>query len=59
MNFFDNAWFAWFFTNYSMAIYAIPAIVAFILKAIAIWNPNVPTDKVRDLFKDWPKKEGS
>jgi hypothetical protein len=37
-----------------MAIAGIPAIIGTALKIIAILNPNVPTDKIKDLLS-WKK----
>jgi|ADurb_Total_1213_FD_contig_81_311826_length_441_multi_2_in_0_out_0_2 hypothetical protein len=55
ISFLNNAWWAWFWTNYSMTVIAIPTVVAFVLKLIAIYNPNVKSDQVIDVFKTyWP-----
>jgi hypothetical protein len=42
-------------TNYSILItwftsLSYPAVVVLIMKAIAMLNPNVPSDKIRDLL---------
>jgi len=42
----DN-WWKWLFTNYS---YTIGLFIA-LLKAWAVVNPNVPSNKILDLFK--------
>jgi len=58
ISFLNNNWWAWFWTNYSMTVIAIPTVVAFILKLIAIYNPNVKSDQVIDVFKTyWPTKD--
>jgi len=54
MNILSNDWINYFLTHYSILIGAIPYIVYKALKIIAILNPNVPTDKIKDLFA--PKK---
>jgi hypothetical protein len=55
MDIFSNQWFNWFMSNYSIAIAALPGVVYFILRLVAIVNPNVPTNKVKELFQDsWP-----
>lgn len=51
----SNDWLNWAWNNYSILIIGIPSIVTFILKAVAIWNPNIPSDKIRDLFANWKK----
>lgn len=55
VNVLNNAWWVWFWNNYSMSILGIPTAITFILKGVAIFHPGIPTDKVRDLFKEfWP-----
>lgn len=49
-DFLSNDWITMVMSKYSMAIAAIPTIIGLILKAIAMLNPNVPTDKIRDLL---------
>jgi len=57
ISFLNNAWWAWFWTNYSMTVIAIPTVVAFILKLIAIYNPNIKTNEIAEVFeKYWVKK---
>jgi len=51
MNILDNEWINYFLTNYSILIGAVPYVIYKILKIIAIINPNVPTDLIKDLFK--------
>jgi len=54
---FSNDWCIWFWNTYSMAILAVPSGVAFLLKLIAIYHPDVQSDKVIDLVKQyWPGK---
>ena len=53
-DFLSNNWINAVLSNYSIAIAAIPAIIGTVLKVIAILNPNVPTDKIRDLLA-WKK----
>lgn len=52
--FLSNTWMMEVLSNYSMVIAAIPTAIGAILKVIAILNPNVPTDKIRDLLT-WKK----
>ncbi len=54
-DFLSNDWINVMLSKYSMAIAAIPTVIGLILKAVAMLNPNVPTDKVRDLLT-WGKK---
>jgi len=57
MTFLSNDWMVWLWNTYSMVILCVPSAVAFILKMVALWNPNIPSDKVIDLLKEyWPKK---
>jgi len=51
----SNDWINMVASKYSMAIAAVPAIVTAILKVVAMLNPNVPTDKIRDLLT-WKAK---
>jgi len=53
--FLSNTWITAVLSNYSIAIAAIPAIIGIVLKVIAMLNPNVSTDKIRDLLT-WNKK---
>jgi hypothetical protein len=53
---FSNDWITMVMSTYSMAIAAIPAAIGIILKAVAMLNTNVPTDKIRDLLT-WKVKE--
>jgi len=56
MDFLSNDWMSWVFSTYSLAIMAVPSVVAFILKLIALFNPAVQSDKIIDLIKEyWPK----
>lgn len=51
----SNDWCIWAWNTYSMAILAVPSIVTFIMKLVAIIHPDVPSDKVIDLVKQyWP-----
>lgn len=43
----SNDWWAWLLSKYSYSI----AILIALLKAWAVVNPNVPSDKIIDLFK--------
>ena len=55
--FLSNDWINWFMSNYSMAFFAVPSVITLILKLIAIYNPNVKSSEVSELFeKYWPKK---
>jgi len=56
MNILSNDWINHFLTEYSILIYAIPYVIYKILKVIAILNPNISTDQIKDLFK-WQKRE--
>jgi hypothetical protein len=53
-DFLSNNWITAALSNYSIAIAAIPVIIGMVLKIIAILNPNIPTDKIRDLLT-WKK----
>jgi hypothetical protein len=54
---FDNNWFNWFLSNYSILIAFIPVAMTFILKLIAILNPNVPSDQICELINQyWRRK---
>ena len=56
----SNDWITWIWTTFSMVIVAVPSLVIFTLKLVAIFHPNIPTDKVIDLFKEyWPKGKAS
>jgi hypothetical protein len=55
MDILSNDWLTMILSKYSMAIAAIPTLITMILKAIAMLNPNVPTDKIRDLLTWKPK----
>jgi len=50
MNILSNEWINYFLTHYSILIGAIPYIVYKALKVVAILNPNVPTNLIKDLF---------
>jgi len=50
MDFLSNDWINAMLSKYSVLIGAIPYIAYKILKIIAILNPNVPTDQIKDLF---------
>lgn len=51
----SNEGLVWLYNNYSMVIMALPVMIIFILKLMAIINPNIHTDKVIDLVKEyWP-----
>jgi hypothetical protein len=51
----SNDWLIWVWKTFSMAIIAIPSVIIFITKLVAIFNPNVPSNKICDLFqKSWP-----
>jgi len=48
----DNDWFGWLVDNYSTLLFVvIPSAIVFIPKLWAIRNPNIPTNKIRDLLK--------
>jgi hypothetical protein len=53
---FSNDWWYWVWNTYSMSILGIPIAVGFVLKIFAVFNPNVPTNEILDVFKEyWPK----
>lgn len=53
----SNEGLVWVYNNYSMLITAIPVIIVFILKVIAVVNPRIPTNKIIDLIGEyWPIK---
>lgn len=54
---FDNDWFNWFLSNFSIAIASVPIVAGFLLKLLAIFHPAVPSDKIIDLVNQyWRKK---
>lgn len=53
----SDEWWKWVISNYGYTIAAIPIVITVILKLIAIWNPNAPTDKVREVLGLLWKKE--
>lgn len=56
--FLTNDWFDWFWTTYSMLIASIPVIIAFLLKLIAIFHPDIKSDKIIELLQSfWPQKK--
>jgi len=55
MDVLSNDWVNMALSKYSIVIAAMPTIITGILKIIAILNPNVPTDKIRDLLAWKPK----
>lgn len=55
-DFLSNDWLNMVMSKYSIAIAAIPTVIGIALKAVAMLNPNVPTDKIRDLLT-WEKKD--
>jgi hypothetical protein len=57
MYFLSDEWWKWVITNYGYTIAAIPIVITVILKLVAIWNPNAPTDKVREVLGLLWKKE--
>lgn len=56
MLFLSNDWLIEFYKTYSLAIIAIPSVVLFILKMIAIIKPTVKTNKIIDLIQEWQNK---
>jgi hypothetical protein len=57
ISFLNNNWWAWFWTNYSMTVIAVPTVVAFVLKLIAIYNPNIKSNEINEVFeKYWIKQ---
>lgn len=51
----SNEGLIWTYNNYSILITALPVVIIFILKLVAIINPRVHTDKIIDLVKEyWP-----
>ena len=57
MYLFSNDWVKWFWDTYTVTIVAVPSIIIGILKIIAILVPSAKTDKIRELFELWSKKE--
>lgn len=55
MDFLSNDWINMVLSRYSMAIAAVPTLIGVGLKVAAMLNPNVPTDKIRDLLT-WKRK---
>ena len=51
----SNEWVIWLWNTYSMAILAVPSVVTFGAKLLAIFHPDIPSDKITDLVKQyWP-----
>lgn len=58
ISFLNNAWWSWFWSEYSMTVIAVPTVVAFVLKLIAIYHPGIKSDQIIDVFKTyWPVKK--
>ena len=55
-DFLSNDWFIMVRDKYSFIIGAIPTLTLAVLKVIAMLNPNVRTDKIRELLT-WKAKE--
>ena len=56
MHVLSNDWWTWVWANYNMTILGVPTALSFLLKLIAIFHPNVTSNKVMDLIADyWPK----
>lgn len=54
--FLTNDWWVYVWENYSLTILGVPIFFSFFLKLLAVFNPNVPSDKIIELFEDyWPK----
>lgn len=54
---FSNNWWTWVWNTYNMSILGFPIAIGFVLKLLAVFNPNIPSDQVIDVFKQyWPKK---
>lgn len=53
MMIFDNNWFRYVAENYSIAIALVPTVVAFLVKLAAVYHPNVPSDKILDLIREF------
>ena len=55
---FSNNWWYWVWNTYSMSILGFPMLTGFVLKFIAIFHPNVPSDAIIDLMKTaWPTEK--
>ncbi len=55
ISFLNNAWWSWFWSQYSMTVIAVPTVVAFVLKLLAIYNPNIKSNEINEVFKEyWP-----
>ncbi len=57
----SNEWWTWVWATYNYSILGFPVVISFVLKLIAVFNPNVPSDKIIELINVyWPKgKQGS
>jgi len=55
---FSNDWWTAVWNTYNMSILGFPLLIAFIVKLLAIFNPNIPSDQIIDVFKQyWPQKK--
>jgi hypothetical protein len=58
LSWFTDDWWMWVWKNYSMSILGFPILATFIIKLIAIYNPNIKGKEISDLFDQyWPKKK--
>jgi len=48
-----NDWFNWVFSTYSVLLGLIPTVIGFILKLLAVFHPDIPSDKIIDLIKSY------
>jgi hypothetical protein len=54
----SDAWWFWVWQNFSMSILGFPLVVSFLLKLIAIYNPNFKGKDIADLMEHyWPTKK--
>jgi len=47
----DDKWWLWLWHHFSFIMVMIPSAVGIVLKIVAVKHPDVPTDKIIDLFK--------
>jgi hypothetical protein len=55
---FTNVWMLNIWNNYSIFMLCIFSAIVFILKLIAIFNPNIPSDAIIDLMRRTFKVNG-
>ena len=55
--FFSNTWLNWFMSSYSGMLAIAPIIIVFLLKLLAIVDPNIPSDRIIKLIQEYTTKK--